>query len=183
VSLEVFARQGFHQTSMNDIAEAAGVTKPVLYQHFGSKRELYLELLNELGEELREMVGKATSEAEGPHQQVEHGFKAFFRWVVANEHGFDLIFSGETRRDPEFVAVTERFEREIADTVGALIDIEGLSHEGRRLLGFGIVGLAETTCRHFMEDAQGRATDAQAEQVAEQVAELLWAGLRGLRPA
>ena len=45
VALDVFAADGFHSTSMNDVAEAAGVTKPVLYQHFASKRQLYLELL------------------------------------------------------------------------------------------------------------------------------------------
>ena len=65
VALEVFAERGFHPTSMNDLAEAAGVTKPVLYQHFGSKRELYLELLDDVGGRLRDAIGKATSEAAG----------------------------------------------------------------------------------------------------------------------
>ena len=44
VALEVFGRAGFHGASMNDVADAAGVTKPVLYQHFDSKRELYRAL-------------------------------------------------------------------------------------------------------------------------------------------
>ena len=63
VGLEVFARQGFHGTSMNDVADAAGVTKPVLYQHFASKRELYLALLDEVGRELLEAIAKATAGA------------------------------------------------------------------------------------------------------------------------
>ena len=45
VAIEIFAERGFHATSMDDIAEAAGVTKPVLYQHFRSKRDLYREVL------------------------------------------------------------------------------------------------------------------------------------------
>ena len=49
VALEVFGRAGFHGASMNDVADAAGVTKPVLYQHFDSKRELYRALLEEVG--------------------------------------------------------------------------------------------------------------------------------------
>ena len=49
VALDVFARAGYHATSMNEVAEAAGVTKPVLYQHFESKRELYQALLDEVG--------------------------------------------------------------------------------------------------------------------------------------
>ena len=52
VALDAFAERGFHRTSMDDVAEAAGVTKPVLYQHFGSKRELYLELLDDVGRQL-----------------------------------------------------------------------------------------------------------------------------------
>src|SRR5437764_485619 len=53
VSLEVFAGRGFHAASMAEVAQAAGVTKPVLYQHFGSKRELYLELLDDVGQRPR----------------------------------------------------------------------------------------------------------------------------------
>ena len=49
IAIAVFARNGYHTTSMNDVAEAAGVTKPVLYQHFASKRDLYLALLDEVG--------------------------------------------------------------------------------------------------------------------------------------
>ena len=52
VAMDVFAREGYHQTSMNDVAEAAGITKPVLYQHFASKRELYLALIEEAGARL-----------------------------------------------------------------------------------------------------------------------------------
>ena len=56
VALEVFADHGFHGASMDDVATAAGVTKPVLYQHFGSKRDLYLQLLDDVGQRLLEVV-------------------------------------------------------------------------------------------------------------------------------
>ena len=59
VALEVFATSGFHQTSMEEVAEAAGVTKPVLYQHFGSKRELYLELLEDVGGQMMAAVDRS----------------------------------------------------------------------------------------------------------------------------
>ena len=58
-SLSTFARLGYHDSSMNDIAESAGVTKPVLYQHFESKRELFLELLVELGRDLGNTIRAA----------------------------------------------------------------------------------------------------------------------------
>ena len=56
VALRVFAEQGFYVTSMSDIADAAGVTKPVLYQHFASKRELYGQILAEVGNQLQEAI-------------------------------------------------------------------------------------------------------------------------------
>ena len=61
VAVDVFASNGFHKTSMNDVAEAAGVTKPVLYQHFDSKQDLYLALLDEAGNRLRSAITKAVS--------------------------------------------------------------------------------------------------------------------------
>ena len=64
VALTVFARDGFHDASMNDVARAAGVTKPVLYQHFSSKRDLFVELLTEIGNQLRDTIAKATADAD-----------------------------------------------------------------------------------------------------------------------
>ncbi len=179
VALRVFGEQGYHHSSMNDIAEAAGVTKPVLYQHFGSKRELYLELLRDVGGRLRDAVGKAVAAADGPRQQVEQGFRAYFAWVSATRGGFDVLFAGETRRDPEFTAEALRVETDMADTIAQLIVVEGLSKDRRRLLAYGIVGIAETTCRHWLTND----LDLGADELAGQVADLAWAGLRGLRPA
>src|SRR5262245_51686136 len=102
VALEVFARQGFHATSMNDVAEAAGVTKPVLYQHFASKRELYLALLGEVGARLMEAITAATSQAASPRDQVTDGFAAYFRWVADDHAAFTLLFGSGARRDEEF---------------------------------------------------------------------------------
>ena len=58
-----------------------GVTKPVLYQHFSSKRELFVELLADIGAELRDTIAKATADAAGPRQQIENGFRAYFSYV------------------------------------------------------------------------------------------------------
>jgi len=176
VALQVFADRGFHPTSMNDLAEAAGVTKPVLYQHFGSKRELYVELLEEVGERLRAAIGKATSEADSPRAQVERGFAAYFRFVAEHQAAFMVLFGGGTRRDEEFAAFGLRVEEAIADTVAGLIDVPGLDADTRRLLAHGIVGLAEATSRHWLRE--GHAGDP--DELASRVAELAWAGLRGI---
>lgn len=177
VALRVFAERGFHPTSMNDLAEAAGVTKPVLYQHFGSKRELYLELLEEVGTQLRESIGKATSEAATPREQVERGFTAYFRFVADRQAAFQILFGGGSRRDEEFAAHVHRVEEMVADAIAALIDVPGLTADDRRLLAHGIVGLAEGTSRLWLRDGLVGDSDALAARVAD----LAWAGLRGLR--
>jgi len=176
VALQVFAARGFHPTSMNDLAEAAGVTKPVLYQHFGSKRELYLEILEDVGGRLRDAIEKATSEAAGPREQVARGFAAYFQFVAEHQAAFQLLFGGGTRRDEEFATYVRRVEDNIADAIATLIEVEGLTASERRLLAHGIVGLAEGTSRHWIHEGL---PGAPAE-LAARVAELAWAGLRGI---
>jgi AcrR family transcriptional regulator len=92
VAVQVFARQGFHSTSMNDVADAAGVTKPVLYQHFASKHDLYMALLDEAGTRLRTRITTAVADARTGKEQTELGFKAYFRWVADDHDAFLLLF-------------------------------------------------------------------------------------------
>ena len=172
----VFARNGYHDTSMNDIAEAAGVTKPVLYQHFESKRELFRELLGEIGEQLRDTIAKASADAPGPRQQIEAGFRAYFTFVASHNDAFRVMF-GSGNRDEEFASAAREVEESIAEVVADQIEIAGLTAEHRRLLANGIVGLAEGTCRHWLLHD----VDVDPAVLASQVSQLAWAGLRGVR--
>ena len=178
VALEVFAERGYHGASMAEIAEAAGVTKPVLYQHFRSKRELYLELLADVGQRLLEEVQKATAAAGGPSPQVASGFAAYFRFVADNESAFRLLFGGDGREaDREFADAVRRVEDAMADAIAALIEAD-IDDDHRRLLAYGVVGLAEATSRHWV--LSGRREDV--DTLSRRVADLTWAGLRGIRP-
>jgi AcrR family transcriptional regulator len=177
VALEVFGEQGFHRASMNDVAEAAGVTKPVLYQHFRSKRDLYRELLDDVGGQLLDAITKATASARSPHEQVELGFEAYFRFVGSNEPAFRVLFGGGTRRDEEFAARVATVEGAIAEAIATLIDVEELTATERRQLAHGLVGLAEGTSRLWV--AEGKADPP--ERLAALVADLAWRGLRAVR--
>jgi AcrR family transcriptional regulator len=175
VALEVFGELGYHQASMDAVAEAAGVTKPVLYQHFGSKRELYLELLGDVGNQLLDTVVKATAEAANPRAQVEAGFGAYYRFVESHVNAFRLLFGGGLETDPEFAAVVSRVEDTMAETIASLIEAD-LEPEHRRVLAYGVVGLAETTSRHWVSGG----LDLDAGHLAARIAELTWAGLRAV---
>jgi AcrR family transcriptional regulator len=177
VARRLFARDGYRGASMESIAEAAGVTKPVLYQHFRSKRGLYLELLDDVGQRLLEDVQKATAAAGGPRQQVASGFAAYFRFVAENESAFRLLFGGDGREaDREFADVVRRVEDAMADAVALLIEAD-IDNDHRRLLAYGVVGLAEATSRQWV--LTGRREDV--DTLSRRVADMAWGGLRGIR--
>jgi AcrR family transcriptional regulator len=174
-ALGVFAARGFHGASMNDIAETAGVTKPVLYQHFDSKRNLFIELLGDVGTRLGTLIAEATERADGAREKVELGFAAYFRWIDTNRAAFSLLFGGSVRLDAEFADALHTVETFLADAIATLIDAD-LDDEHRRTLAFGIVGLAEGTGRHWIADG----LDLDPDILGRQVADLAYAGLRGV---
>jgi len=178
VALHSFAQRGFHDTSMNDVAEAAGVTKPVLYQHFASKKALYRELVDDLGAGLEGAIVAAVAEADGPRKQVEAGFRAYFRWATSQGAAFKVLFADRNRVDSELAAAVAKVESMMADRVASLIVVEGLSDDERHVLAFGVVGLAESTSRHWLGLGLGPGLDADA--FADIVAQLAWSGLRGV---
>ena len=178
VAMQVFAERGFHDASMNDIAVAAGVTKPVLYQHFASKRELFAELLGDVGRDLQDTITKAVTAAEAPREMVELGFSAYFSFVDRHRDAFRLFYGGSMARDDEFTEVVNQTEAAVAGLVATLIEIEGLSPEQRRVMGYGIVGMIEGASIHWLKSN----SDADPDVLASQLADLAWRGLRGVQP-
>lgn len=172
----VFAETGFHETTMALIAETAGVTKPVLYQHFASKRDLYLAVLDDVGERLRSAVLVAAGTADSPRAQVDAGFRAYVRFVVEDRWGFRLLLSGVNRQDAEFDQVSSGVERLMARGIAELIAVEGMPEQHRLVLAHGMVGLAEGTVRHWLTGGSSLGPD----ELARDLAALAWGGLRGL---
>jgi AcrR family transcriptional regulator len=183
VALELFARRGYRATTMDDIAEAAGVTKPLVYQHFSSKRALYLELVNSIAQELLIAVRTGVMQAEGPRQQVELGFAAYFRLVISREAEFRLLYGRDHADDKELSRALRTVEDAIAEAIEPLIDA-GLDDDHRRLLAYAVVGMAEGASRRFMEQRSRHdgAVEDEALRLAQRIANLAWAGLRSVHP-
>lgn len=198
VALRLFAERGYEATTMDEIAEAAGVTKPLLYQHFSSKRALYLELVDSVAEDLLAAIGSATSAAAGPREQVEDGFAAYFQMVVAHETAFRLLYGRSHSADEELDEALRRVEDAIAEAIDPLI-AAGLDDEHRRFLAYAVVGMAEGASRHWIAsrpspggaagDGPGPAPhvgggndaeEAEAQRLARRLANLAWAGLRSV---
>ena len=173
VALSVFASQGFHQTSMNEVAEAAGITKPVLYQHFTSKRELYLAVIEEAGRRLIDAITDPRIAASSGRQRTELGFLAYFDWIASDHDAFSLLFGGGSRRDSEFSEIVRGFTSKIADAIEPLITAD-IDADHRRNLAYAIVGMTEAVSRRLIE----RGDNFDSQLVARQVSDLAWAGLR-----
>jgi AcrR family transcriptional regulator len=173
VAINVFGRAGYFGASMNDIADAAGVTKPVLYQHFDSKSDLYGALLDEVGARMLDSITKATADAADGKEQTELGFQAYFRWVAQRHDEFMLLFGGTARHDGEFSGQVRRITDAAATTVAPMIAVD-IDPEHRRTLAHALVGLAEGASRRLV--GLGKAFDP--DEVAREVSALAWAGLR-----
>ncbi len=175
VAIQVFARNGFHGSSMNDIADAAGVTKPVLYQHFDSKQDLYLALLDEVGMRMLTAIRSGQAGATGGRALTELGFRAYFSWVAEDHDAFLLLFGSRASRDEESTVAIRRITNDVAHAIEPLISAD-IDAEHRRTLAHGLVGLAEGVSRYLVE--RGERFDPAV--LGQQVADMAWAGLRAV---
>ena len=100
---ELFAERGYRGASIGEIASRSGVTPPVVYEHFASKRELYRELLERHFAELREVWREHFGGDDPPEQRVARSFDAWFAYVEAHPFAGRVLFRYST--DPEIEAV------------------------------------------------------------------------------
>jgi len=173
--MEIFVARGYHAAAMDEIAERAGVSKPVLYQHFPGKQELYLALLDESVESLVETVRTALRSTNENKQRVSATFSAYFEYVAEHRGTFRLVFESDFN-DP---AVRERLDtadRKCADMISQVIKEDaGLADDEAHLLGISLVGMAQVSARYWL-GTLGTIPREAAEQL---VARLAWRGISG----
>jgi AcrR family transcriptional regulator len=176
----VFVAQGYHAAAMDDIAERAGVSKPVLYQHFPSKLELYLALLDQHAEVLVARVHEALASTTDNHARVAASVQAYFDFVdgegTPGEGAFRLLFESDLRNDP---AVRERVERMTMQCVEAIARTiahdTGYREEEALLLSVALSGAAEVSARWWLDGGGSVPKDRAVELLVG----LLWRGLAG----
>ena len=173
---EVFVAQGYHAAAMDEIAERAGVSKPVLYQHFPGKLELYLALLDESAQELVRIVREALSSTTDNKQRVPATFQAFFDFVSSSGEAFRLVFESDLSNEPAVRERLDRTMRDCAEMISQFIrEDAGLRDDEARLLGMALVGMAQVSSRYWLSTDKAIPKDA-AEQL---LARLAWRGISG----
>ncbi|WP_277500886.1 MULTISPECIES: TetR/AcrR family transcriptional regulator [unclassified Nocardioides] len=175
-ALEVFVAQGYHAAAMDDIAERAGVSKPVLYQHFPGKLDLYLALLDESCAAVIAQCREALSSTGDNKLRVTAAIKAFYDYVAAETGAFRLVFESDLTSEPAVRAQVERVTSETAELVADVIrDDTGLPDEAARLLAVSLVGMAQVSARFWLSETSG----ITIQQAVDLVSGLAWRGIRG----
>ncbi|HET9654721.1 MAG TPA: TetR/AcrR family transcriptional regulator [Kineosporiaceae bacterium] len=173
---EVFVAQGYHAAAMDEIAERAGVSKPVLYQHFPGKRDLYIALIQQHTEELRAAVRRALASTTDNKLRVAATIQAFFEFVDADGEAFRLVFESDLTNDEEVRAIVDRSSAEVAQAIADVIQEDtGLPEQEAVLLGVALAGMANTTARYWV----GTGKTMPRELADRLVAQLSWRGIRG----
>jgi AcrR family transcriptional regulator len=175
-ALEVFVAQGYHSAAMDDIAERAGVSKPVLYQHFPGKLELYLALLDSSCDTMIANCRAALESTQDNKQRVAAAIDAFFAYVAHDTGAFRLVFESDLTNEPVVRAHVERVTTECADLIAAVISEDtGLPDEAAKLLAVSLVGMGQVSARFWLTEG-GR---LDREQAVALVSGLAWRGIRG----
>ena len=173
---EVFVAQGYHAAAMDEIAERAGVSKPVLYQHFPGKLDLYLALLDSACDEVIDNCRQALAATHDNKTRVAAAMAAFYSYVAGERGAFRLVFESDLTSEP---AVREHVERVTSECAAMIADVihddTGLPAEQSRLLAVSLVGMAQVSARFWVSESSEL---SQAEAI-ELVSGLAWRGIRG----
>jgi AcrR family transcriptional regulator len=181
VATKMFAERGFQAATMDDIAREAGFTKPILYQYFDSKTDLYREIVNNTAEQLLANLESAVANVESPRAKIEVAFRVYFEMVVGESDAFRILFihthAGEPSRE------LRALELGLVSLIGPHIKVP-ISDNHRVQLAASVVGIAEGTAIVWLEqqERQGWPVPASgaAERLAERSATLAWGGLRAV---
>ena len=175
-ALEVFTAAGYHSAAMDEIADRANVSKPVLYQHFPSKLELYLAVLDLHIDSLVFAIQKAIAEHRSNADRVKATVEAYFGFIDSEGEAFRLLFESDMNLEPQVRERLNRMTYDCAAAVSAVIAIDtGLAKEESMMLAVGLIGTVQTIARHWL-DRDGKIDRMRATEL---VMNLIWRGISG----
>jgi AcrR family transcriptional regulator len=174
-ALEVFVAQGYHAAAMDDIAERAGVSKPVLYQHFPGKMDLYLALLEQSSDRIIDATRAGLASTQDNKLRVLATMQVFYEYVANAQGEFRLVFESDLTND---VAVRQRVdlvEQTISHAIADIITEDaGLARPEAELLGVAMAGMAQVSARYWLQSQRRIPREAAADLIAQ----LSWRGIR-----
>lgn len=179
-ALAVIRREGPNAT-MDRIALEAGITKPVLYRHFGDKAGLYGAVADTFMSELREGLAKALRIDAPGHEIVYRTIDTYLQSIEEDPQVYEFLIQEARLGPPDPDAPVENFIRQVAGLVTVAIAAEmtrlGADMGAAEPWGFGITGMVQLAGDWWIE----RRSMPRA-RLAEYLANLCWAGISGIIP-
>lgn len=178
-ALDAFSENGYHATAMDDIAERAGVSKPVLYQHFDSKLDLYLAIAQRVAAEVVRTIEEALASTEDNGERITACLSSFFAFVDRPASGFPLLFRSDMGAEPAVATVLDQTRLACGEAMGRVLAEETeLPFDECVLLGITMAGLAQSAALHWYDTQE----HLPRERVIELVTTVAWRGLGAVPP-
>lgn len=172
VAGQVFARGGYHAAAMDEIAEAADVSKPMLYAYFGSKEGLYIAYIDRTGRELVERLVGAADESDGPARALRRRILEFLAFVEEHRDGWAILFQEMSSLRPvadEVAALRGQLAAAVRQLVlGAVPDAAGLPQIVSDAAAQAIVGAGESLANWWLVHSE-----IDREQLADWYAQVV----------
>ena len=184
VATQLFSERGFEAGSMDELALRTGVSKPVIYDQFGSKEGLIVAVIDEMGIELSEAVRTAVAGRTDPEDLLRAGSLAFFRFAAERRAMFTMAFgavrmleAGSTSVMEKVAEIRARQDALVAAAITATSEAQGTRHDPLEISAItrGLNGVYEGLVEWWDEHP-----DTSPEQLTEWVVALVLPGLRAM---
>jgi AcrR family transcriptional regulator len=183
-ALEVFSRRGYNGASIDEIAQAAGISKALIYEHFPSKKDLHVSLLERHTQEIFIALARTADTDDPGEVRLRNGVDAFLRWVETHPEAFRLLFRDTF--EAEVAEVLMRLQNQATGAIAALLAAEPATVPRRERPADFALGL-EAMAQQLSGGAQSLAIwwqlhpEVERDWLVDRVMEYAWIGLERVR--
>jgi AcrR family transcriptional regulator len=168
-AVAVFSQRGYHAAGMDDIAERAGISKPMVYAYLGTKEELFVACLHREGTRLMQAVLDAVSPQASPDEQLWRGLRAFFRFVGAHRDAWSVLYRQARGQEP-FAAEVAAMRSRMVEVVAGLLARSGGTGDVTPV-AYALVGAIESMADWVVDNVE-----EDPEVAATRLMNLVWLG-------
>jgi AcrR family transcriptional regulator len=176
---DLFAARGYGAVTMEEIAAEVGVTKPLLYNYFGNKEQLYIACMERAGDALTATVDKAVAATRSPGDALAAGLHAFFSFLDSDRGAWAVLFDETLPNHGEVAERVADYRRRITGLVAGSL-LAQLPQERRKAAGVYVEALPPAVLGAAGALARGglRTGGVRAEQAADLLISTIEPGLR-----
>jgi len=168
----MFAEKGYGAVTMDEIAAAVGVTKPLLYNYFGNKEQLFIACMEQSGEALVEAISKAIAGAGNPSEALGTGVRAFFAFLDSDRSAWAVLFDETLPQSGDVIERVSFYRRKLLEFI-AVSTLARMPEPARQSDSARIEVEAVSTAMLGAAEALGRWWLAGSQMTASQAADLL----------